>query len=42
MPKFIILVSLVLVCVYFTEQTHFLSQDYIDKINKIAGTWKVK
>lgn len=42
MAKFIILVSSVLLNVYVTEQVHFLSQDYINKINEVAKTWKVK
>lgn len=42
MVKLIVLVFFVLLCVYLTDQTHFLSDDYINKINKFAGTWKVK
>lgn len=42
MAKLIVLVFLVLLCVYLTDQTHFLSDDYINTINKVAGTWKVR
>lgn len=42
MVKFIVLVSLVLLCVYLSEETNFLSHDYINTINEVSGTWKVK
>nr|AAU84936.1 putative cathepsin B-S [Aphis citricidus] len=42
MAKFIILISVVLLSVYLTEQAHFLSKSYVDKINEVAKTWKAK
>jgi len=42
MAKFVILISVVLLSVYLTEQAHFLSKDYINKINEVAKTWKVR
>ncbi|XP_060846919.1 cathepsin B-like cysteine proteinase 3 [Rhopalosiphum padi] len=42
MAKFIILISVVLLSVYLTEQAHFLSKEYVDTINEVAITWKAK
>lgn len=42
MAKFVILISVILLSVYLTEQAHFLSKDYINKINEVAKTWKVR
>jgi cathepsin B len=42
MAKFIILISVVLLSVYLTEQAHFLSKEYVDTINEVATTWKVR
>jgi len=42
MAKFIILISVVLLSVYLTEQAHFLSKEYVDTINEVAITWKVR
>ncbi|XP_060858168.1 cathepsin B-like cysteine proteinase 3 [Metopolophium dirhodum] len=42
MAKFVVLISVVLLSVYLTEQAHFLSKDYINKINEVAKTWKAK
>ncbi|XP_050530570.1 cathepsin B-like [Daktulosphaira vitifoliae] len=40
MAQFIILSSILLVCVYLTEQVHFLQPEYIKNINKKATTWE--
>ncbi|CAH1731587.1 cathepsin B-like [Aphis gossypii] len=40
MARVIFLIFVILFSVYLTEQTSFLSQDYIDKINYVAKTWK--
>ncbi|XP_050439459.1 cathepsin B-like cysteine proteinase 4 [Adelges cooleyi] len=40
MSRVIILLSVVLFSVYQTEQSHFLTDDYIDQINAKATTWK--
>lgn len=37
-----IVISVVLLSVYLTEQAHFLSKSYVDKINEEATTWKAK
>lgn len=42
MAKFLFLFSVFLLNVYLTEQSNFLSKDYIAKINQAAKTWKVK
>lgn len=36
-----ILFSLILFSVYVTEQAYFLEENYINKINEQATTWKV-
>jgi len=41
MARVIFLIFVILFSVYLTEQTSFLSQDYIDEINYVAKTWKV-
>lgn len=41
MAKVIVLLSVILFSVYVTEQAHFLQEDYIEKINEEATTWKV-
>lgn len=41
MARVIFLIFVILFSVYLTEQTSFLSQDYIDEINNVATTWKV-
>ncbi|XP_050426774.1 cathepsin B-like [Adelges cooleyi] len=40
MSTVIILLSVVLFSIYQTEQAHFLTDDYINKINDEATTWK--
>lgn len=42
MVKLIILSFIVLISTNWTEQTDFLSIDYVKQINKDAKTWKVK
>jgi len=37
-----IVISVVLLSVYLTEQAHFLSKSYVKKINEEATTWKVR
>lgn len=41
MAKVIILVSVILISVYVTEQAYFLEKDFIYNINEQATTWKV-
>ncbi|XP_050426768.1 cathepsin B-like [Adelges cooleyi] len=40
MSRVFILLSIVLVSIYQTEQAHFLTDDYINQINNEATTWK--
>ena len=35
------LLSVIFVSVYLTEQAYFLQKDFIDNINEQATTWKV-
>lgn len=41
MAKFIIILTVVLLSIYLTEQAYFLSEEYINKINEESKTWKV-
>jgi len=41
MAKIITLFCIFFPSIYLTEQASFLSQDYINNINKVAKTWKV-
>jgi len=41
MTRVIILISVLFLYVYSSEQAYFLKQDYIDSINDVATTWKV-
>lgn len=41
MVKILILLSVIFLSVYLTEQAYFLKHDYIRQINNIATTWKV-
>lgn len=41
MARVLILLSVILFSVYMTEQAYFLEEDYINKINEQATTWKV-
>ncbi|XP_015371589.1 PREDICTED: cathepsin B-like cysteine proteinase 4 isoform X2 [Diuraphis noxia] len=39
MARIVILLSVVLIGVYQTEQAYFLEKSYIDRINEVAKTW---
>jgi len=41
MARVFILLSVIFISVYVTEQAYFLEEDYINKINEQATTWKV-
>lgn len=41
MAKCIIVVAVVLMSIYVTEQAYFLSEEYINNINEETKTWKV-
>jgi len=38
---YFMLLSVIFINVYVTEQAYFLEEDYINKINEQATTWKV-
>ncbi|XP_050531273.1 cathepsin B-like isoform X2 [Daktulosphaira vitifoliae] len=40
MNRILVLISVILFSVYHTEQVHFLSDNYIEKLNKKISTWK--
>lgn len=41
MARVFILLSVILFSVCLTEQAYFLQNDYINKVNEEAETWKV-
>jgi len=41
MARALMLLSVIFVSVYVTEQAYFLQKDFIDNINEQATTWKV-
>jgi cathepsin B len=41
MARVLMLLSVILISVYATEQAYFLQKDFISQINEQATTWKV-